>query len=684
MSMDVCLRLLLYSLLLPFIRAGPLYTVSLTPYLAETQPTCAQACLDSFITENFPSSVCSRPLNFGCLCSSASVSGFTIGEGALRCLVSTCPQSDESEAEAAYSVCRGINNARPDTHSTITATRSAAQTVGAHTPTLSGSHTNSNTQHSRSPSGSQKSSISFSASSTAHRTDSANSTATNSLPLPTSSIAGASFTSASTSLITPATSSTSFTAAPASSSAVSPPSPVLTKPQIAGVVVAGVGAVALGFGFCFLLCFFRRRKVSRRHSGSSFGGDKILDSHDSTPDMAATAVRDFGRSPQQGEGHPSGGPLTLITPAHTGEGGWSQWSRRNTAPVEIGLGVGPEAPKSALDEHSPNTPASYRTTSQLLPDKPIYSLFPPPLRFDAQSKRASQVLQGPRAAPEAPSNHPPASRSAPRFPSSMDTSQAHLQSGSDSRSRSSDPFYDPKIPSLQVYSSTQASRPRPGSGGYRGVPWTQPAETIRKPLPAHQSPSARGLWPTSSREQQPSLPKIYPPPPPIEDHYLAAIHNSHRRKVPPRRKSNKSNASTHFSNGSETSFEDADVDDLPEPVSALSPVAEVRSPARQYPRGQVTYPSVPTSAAESPTLRANRYELPARSDSLVAKRRGNEKAGEMSSGLLPNNHVRDTAKWKILVSPGLEDINSNPTSRSPRSARGVGRTPSLGAAPTRR
>lgn len=711
--MAFSLGFFLHFLLIPWALAGPASTESLTPILAQEVPTCAQGCLESFIASNFPSSPCGTPPDFTCLCVSSSASGLTIGEGGLECLYSECPDYDfdNSVALKVYEVCSHVQGAKPNTHSTLTATSAifASATGG-----LRATPTNSNNLSYNSDSAS----IFPGASSAAFGTNTVIATATVSsspFPKPSSSLDHARTTKAASGSVglnatptTTSTSSTSSATAPPSSSAVAVAAataakPVLTKPQIAGVTVAAVGAAIIAFGLCFLF-FCLRRKHSNRHSGWSFGGDKIIDSQETTPDMAAIGSREFENHLQPGSPPavvaappyppPPRRELRIVTPATSSDDGWNRYQRNMNPEEESTLAVHPPPPKSL--NHSPIdpiTPASYRTSSQLLPDKPTYSLFPPPLRVTPRNSSAPAGLRpsGPTAPRQSNSPH---AKYSPRFPSNLDTSQAHLQPGSSRQRSLSDPFYDDfnRSPPPNVYPYVQASRPqspnpsRPIPSNYPGA-WITPNDVVRKPVPALQSPSARGLRPTPSRTQQPILPRPYPPPPPIEQHYLAAIERSHSRKEPRRKQSYSSSRLTNFSNGSETSFEDADEDEVPAARKFLSPVAE--SPALRSPsRSGVIYPSIPISAAESPTRtppnRAPaRPELPTRSDSLLTKRLGEEKAREIAGrlqGTHPgvNEDVRNTAKWKILVSPGLNNLES---SGSPQSARGNGRTPPMNMSP---
>ena len=693
----------LHFLLIPWTLAGPASMGSLNPVLARVTRPCAQGCLESFITINFPSSSCGTPPGISCLCVSNSASGLTIGEGGLECLYSQCADYDfdDSVANSVYEVCADIQGAKPNTHPTLTAT---VPIVPSTTDEARTTRSSGNTLSYNPPSRSTFPG----ASSAAFGTTTVNATATvltSHFPKSTSSIESSRTTKAASDGVglntIPATTSTSSTsssttsfAAATSSSAVAAAAaatkPVLTKPQIAGVTVASVGGAAVAFGL-ILFGFCIRRKHGKRRSGWSFGGDKIIDSDETTPDMGGGA---FETHPQHSSPPtvvavppPPRKDLRIVTPASSSDDGWNRYQRSMKPEEGIVLPEHPLPLKSL--NHSPIdpiTPASYRTSSQLLPDKPTYSLFPPPLRITPRNSSAPAGLR-PSGSTAPQHGNSPHTKYSPRFPSNLDTSQAHLQAGSGRQRSLSDPFYDDfhRSPPPNVYPYVQTSRPRsPDSSrlvpsNYPGA-WSTPTDVVRKPVPALESPSAKGLRPLPSKTQQTSFPRPYPPPPPIEQHYLAAIERSHSRKDPRRRPSNSSSKLTRFSNGSETSFEDADEEEAPATRKFLSPVAE--SPALRSPlRSGVTYPPIPVSAAESPARtppnRAPvRPEAPPRSDSLLTKRLGEHKAREIASrlqGTHPgvNEDIKNTAKWKILVSPGLDDPES---SGSPQSARNNGRT----------
>ena len=111
--------LLYFFLPLPIL-AGQPSTASLPPAVAQAIPTCASTCVQSFIADEFPTSICSFPQDLDCLCTKNSKFGFTLGEGSLRCVITDCsglgvPLSEQQELQA-YSVCTGIANDSWNSH----------------------------------------------------------------------------------------------------------------------------------------------------------------------------------------------------------------------------------------------------------------------------------------------------------------------------------------------------------------------------------------------------------------------------------------------------------------------------------------------------------------------------------------------------------------------------------------
>jgi hypothetical protein len=60
----------------------------LTPELTKFVPTCAQACFLSFLDSNFDAGICDPAPTLDCLCSHNTTTGYTVGEGAVQCIIS--------------------------------------------------------------------------------------------------------------------------------------------------------------------------------------------------------------------------------------------------------------------------------------------------------------------------------------------------------------------------------------------------------------------------------------------------------------------------------------------------------------------------------------------------------------------------------------------------------------------
>ena len=558
---------------------------------------------------------------------------------------------------AVYDICKKIPGALPNTHSTLTANwpsaptgafdpsytaPSISATVASTSSTIPSLSTTLPSPSSPALASSTDSGLRTSTSranskieqhQTSHTGRMASATTASSTITTSSEVASAAPSSPARTAQEP--SSTDTAAAPSNTSAAAAAAPVLTKPQIAGIIVASVGAAFVAAGLCLLLVCFRRRKAQRRNSDTSMIGDKVMDTRESTPDMQAIAARDFatrGRATRS---------------SHGGAQAWVQTT--HAEPQNVGLAAHSRRSPSVVEEPSPMTPRSPspRITSQLLPEKPrrqSYTIFPPKPRTPVTGPRSSQSISHKYANPiqaYEPGRSPP--MNGPNFPSSHDTSQADLQG--DSRQRSlSDPFYEPPTAS------------------YRGAPM------IPEPLvPAQRTPSQeyrpsthQPMHTVSLRTQQPSLPRTHPPPPTVDQHYLEAIDRSHSQRRPRR------NVSTHsshtcFSEGSDiTTFEEGDelepIPPLPQQRYVLSPVAEMRTPPRAP--ASVLYPAVPKTAAEDHRRIIDRPRPPSHRQSLASKRRGSQKAAELEGGFKPGD-VRNTAKYKILVSPGIQSLDGS-------------------------
>lgn len=665
---------LLYLLPIQLIWAGPLSTESLTPHLAAVIPTCAQSCVESFVAENYQT-VCGPPPNFDCLCVNITPSGFTIGEGSLECLVSGCEDYTEKQAVDIYAACEGVPDARPNTHAVLTAvaTSVVSQTITTPYPT----QTNSDIPSSRSHISSSISSTS--ASSTAFGTHSIRTTAT-------SSSVHSSISSLPSDTTTPTTtpSATSeFSTASAKATATPAATHILTKPQIAGIAVASIGATALILGLCFICLFFRKKRQQKRYTASSFGGGKVVEaSLESTPDLTANSTAEFERHDQPRAELPPPmprGPLRLVTPNTSSEDGWNHY-QRSLDTEDIGMAVGPPIRNSTAGP-SPKSPTSNRTTdSHLLPDKPTYSLFPSPLKINNRGSIPVQGGRPPRVDTSKPAR-PPSTGPPHQFSNTIENlSQSNLQPRSDPRGplTQSDPFFNSCSPP-EIDPFIQADGPAVHPG-LRVPPQLSPRDVARRPIPAHQSPSARGMFPPSNRTVPPNLPQNYAPPGLFEQHSRAPINNSYKRKHFANKKSESSRPLTDTFYESDTTSIEEDSDDEPNhrgvrPRSTLSPVAEsphLRSPFQRQ--------GLPVATSASPMRYPTSVEQRSQPPPLSTRRLGEQRAREIAGRL--DTQAQPSAKWKVLVSPGLQPLGNSESPASP-SASDAGRTQS-GAFPQRR
>ncbi|KAK3378061.1 hypothetical protein B0H63DRAFT_235040 [Podospora didyma] len=246
----LCLTLS-WTALLTAVAAAPTPTIS--SEILNFVPPCAQDCFRSFILSNFNFNTCGTSPSMQCLCRQAGNGGYTLGEGAVSCMVAessfgVCKGTDAGTVLArntAYNMCVNIESAAPKTHTVILATLivppgSAPLLVPTPTPTASSSTLGTKT-----------------ASFTSSTATSEPSTLTPISTQPTTTqplAAGA-------------------TTAPAAAATTSS-RPVLTSAQIAGIALGCAALVVFGI---FLVCLARcvRRK---RHDKQEPGFSKMRDS----------------------------------------------------------------------------------------------------------------------------------------------------------------------------------------------------------------------------------------------------------------------------------------------------------------------------------------------------------------------------------------------------------------------
>ena len=445
----------------------------------------------------------------------------------------------------------------------------------------------------------------------------------------------------------------------------------------------------MAFGLLFCICCLRRRRSAKRRSGSSFGGDRVIETRPESPGLLPAAVQEhqIGHRPNSFSVSEQRQPNT--TRSADERSTWSL-SRRNTRPEDIGVAVAHVKDLGPSHDDTPASAASRRTPSQLLPDKPTYLLFPPP----QPQLRVVNPANSP-VSPQSPVSFNTSSpvsadigrsyKPAPHGRNALDTSQAHFQQENKVVHKStSDPFLDsPKDAEGLIYAGEMA--------GTRPKAWARSFETLSKPIHAQQSYANSTLQPIRDRSQALQIrdPSVYVGRPVFgvssEQNRPAqqALRSSARRKS-----SNKRPSTVSLAISDTTSFEDED-DVLA--YSVLSPVTE--SPKMRPQPGKIVDPKFHGTVIESAYLRRPSPESPTPRPpprnplrAVVAQQR--YRSGDLpqpdvaelpgspvTSPVSPlarrnvNSQAPDSprnAKWQILVGSGHEGIENAGPTPSPR------------------
>ncbi|KAK4168843.1 hypothetical protein QBC43DRAFT_296184 [Cladorrhinum sp. PSN259] len=240
------------TLLLGVATAQQTATNNITDEILNFVPSCAQDCFRSFISSNFDSRICGNSPSLQCLCRQVGKTEYTIGEGAVSCIVGesqlgSCRGRDATSdaTSIAYNMCIGVSRAAPRTHPTLTATLLIPPTgtgpLVVPTPTKTGAGTGTT--------------------------------------------AAATGTSGSPTTLRSATTSgpTSTTSLPpiATSAPVEDSRPQLTGGQIAGIVIGAAGVILLGVLLVLLARCIRRKRYPDIEKAKGFA--KIDDSGKNRP-----------------------------------------------------------------------------------------------------------------------------------------------------------------------------------------------------------------------------------------------------------------------------------------------------------------------------------------------------------------------------------------------------------------
>ena len=598
MTYAFLLCILLYIIFPHSSSAGPRSTAPLPRQVQAKVPRCAQRCLRTFIAKNFPPSICRDPQDLQCLCTKQSRTGYTLGESALTCIATDCSYAVFQSNKFVYGICLGVNDARPMTHKTLTASQVLTSIVTSTPAPSPNEHHGSMASNDRGGA----SEISFSSTDTVtdiepsitsdggSPTDEGTTTSgfdtrttdESTTTFDTTSLISATTTASFSSSIAGSSSISDFpiasdTSPTASSSPTGSATPVpvhsLSKGQVAGVAVAGVASASLAFGLLFFFFCFRRRKPNRRDSDASFGNDKevVYPRNGLPPPPHVLSQSDPARlrSTEQA-------PRSQLyePPTNRKSNRWSLF-KRVPPPEEIGVAIAP-GPKTPLmaDAEPPMTAATYQ--SQILPDAPYPSIFPQHRGFENEVSPISPVDQWERF-PD-PVGYGPSElqgsihRKAPQAPSELDATPLAPQTGFvPLRLSTSDPILQARRDRGSTFNPTQ------GEDG-NSVTWTRSMDTLRKPsaalvstrqplrasrgsmsqvqnAPLHASAGATSAAPASALSQLPSQQRRtslsipnFPPPP------------STTRRNP---------SVSRRSTNSETEFEDTDSDEdesLPLPI----------------------------------------------------------------------------------------------------------------------
>ena len=710
MSMVYLVWPLLYFLFPRPTLAGPLYTASLPSAVLDSIPWCAQSCVKTFVAQNFSPSGGGPKQGLGCLCRSDSASGLTLGEGAYSCLVSDCFNKGIIADIAVYEICQTIQDAKPMTHDTITTTQIVSIDPFAYKKT--------HTTLERTPSSS-----SFRAPKTKTSTSSATSQPTPT-SASTGSEFRPSTRSVKMPTLSPTTSSGLSTPTAMAAIAPKPGLAKGQIAGIAiGGVACIAGAIGLlFFVFCVRRRRSNRKRLSGSSFGNDkiVNSNPASPGFLSPIDEVSEQVQYV--SPQSVPTRNLGSEQTrqmaiplverqhgFVTPERKSRNE-STIGRRGVHPDEIGIALGSERRERLAMDEPPTSAMSYTTTSKLLPDKPsYYSLYPSPSR-----------PQNPRS-PVSPINSPlpgeagigqkgpmPLLRPSPRLGNSPEPDQLRSQRGlSSMHASASDPFLD-RHPASQALTHTNPrmqrlrlempSSNRPDPQILQHGRWTQSLDDLPKPLAARHSSSARDL-----NRKKSALASISP-----NDYRGRALfqpQEDRSNQVRPQGQRTKGinrsrPSTTRYSSASETNFEDTDDEEaippmptsyhflLPTQSSGDVAPSKVRGSAKPQQFGQRPMPTSPTP---NPARRNPRLPTPL-SLQNVSGSKGTLKRkplpdvpelpglpelpdtpvnatveGLRKGSALPGNSsratddMRYTAKWQILVSPGLTGIDHSST-----------------------
>ncbi|KAL2854916.1 hypothetical protein BJY01DRAFT_18068 [Aspergillus pseudoustus] len=356
-----------------FIRGAETTVIS----LLDLMPKCASQCIESFISTEYPRNACASGCDLDYLCTTNTTSGYTLGEGALRCSLSLCSMEVAMSFDT-YSICDSVPGALPRTHPTIVATLvpTANPTSTATRPTtiITAEPDTTDTRPTANPTTTKTHSTP-----TAVTTFQSPVSTTDSTPKPTSTETEDPTSTSSESSPSATTSDTS--SAPAEGGG-------LDSGAVIGVSVASGLA---GFFIIGVIIFFCCRKIRRRNAQNreffEIGGHMA-----EPPDFSFPPRRPpMGPRPSPGTQNTDAEDARLVPPVEPEyqhpavivtepEAEYDYEHMREGNTDRSGF------PSSSNLEFDASSSISSRTVSDLLPDKPTYELYPRPLRWSQHKK----------------------------------------------------------------------------------------------------------------------------------------------------------------------------------------------------------------------------------------------------------------------------------------------------------
>jgi hypothetical protein len=626
-------------------------TASLLPdVLQRAIPACAQACVQSSLSQQFPVS-CTIQGDTECLCSRYGLGGESLGEIALGCVYTSCRTVDRSAASA-YNVCLGQKNAVLPTKTALTIVTSSSST----------------------PTSSKSSALSKVTSSVTSITSITRTTLQTRIS--TQSIFPDSVSS------TPsATSSASSTSTPVALPAVEEDKPRMTPAQIAGLSVAAVAAFIIAIGLMALSVFLRKRKERnnrfsidekrrdrrQRHQSVQISIHPPTESRSEPPARFPT-----GLSPAPRNGYPR-----LVTPSPDG----SLRAQRPAQRLGVGTSISPSNSSTPLDqiglaisgtaelEGCPAHPQATQPKNNTAVFRPISTMTQATVfeEDEPATRRSSRLLPTPpRAVPPIRSLQP--SRPVPKplpnkpAPKPLPSKPAPKPLPNRPEARNSELFLNipprhggPRPKRIVLVPSTQ--KPTPASLSSL----SQQARSAS--ASTHGSGSSRDQGYYLGTEQESTAPST--PSQSLRARHALKNGQGQFKKAPSTisrtvsRTVSRSSTNIRDSVSSQTSFETADPND-PTPdneddkrfsgSARLSPVAESPISNLRYPKvPRTTNQFVPRSPASSTQRQRSQSSLRHAQEppSLLVKRRGEQQAQDLEARL----HVHPPVLGDPFVSP---------------------------------